>query len=508
MKLGPSGSLVIDPAILGTQLFQYPGESLLMGRLTDEIYDLMFEMHSKERSTFTSLVLARNRIAGVVSIALANLNAIRKIQENPVQGFSIDHTAPALEFFEERIDLGSYSGLGRWKAQAALCLQGGALKIIDLLRIPRPIFQLSNETPEPSLRDRWFWRIRGFPLLLGRARDLTTEEWGELNSFTSRLTDRILALQAKHDIPITESERKKISAYLNREMTIAYIDYMNLRDWFSGGRTDFFGGSVSGYGRALLALVARESGGAAHGTVHGGNVFANSLAANVFEFVNASVSWVPSEPARRNGIEMMRLRCPTIEPCEIRVHEHNELIRYLRKGEAGEPIRTVLVMGVQVVLQVAGLSVLPAPCYVDVEKRLTASLLAAGYDVIYKPHPENSWRGYKAIFDSRVSIETGPYEKMDRPFEAVVYVHPFSSTFISDIGSSRHIVLINDGWHDSFWLPSSFSLIERRCEMVAGRIDERGRIDFDSSELLAKLKDPKCVDPSLFADYIGVTVSA
>lgn len=504
MPLGAAGSVLVDPRVLGTEDFRFPGDPRLMSLLADAIFDAIWDMRAESPDPLIQLPMLRSRMAAVIGIALATLKLVRDLEAQGQAGFVVNRSAPALDFFDQPIDRGDPAGLWRAFIQAvAVAAQRIGFAVIDIIRLPRPLIQVSTEPVDPAVPHRWRWRLRAFRALLGRPRDVSDEEVQRLTTVARNLGSRIVDIARRHGVPLRPQEQRSLQVFLVQEMTIAYKDYCNFCDWLGRRRFNFFGGSVTGFGRAVLAALARASGGRAHSTVHGGNVYGNTFAPNIMELLNASDAWMPSAKAASNAREIMNLRCSRLMPCAIHIHATNELLQYDRPTAQANSIRTVVVLGSPVVLQMSAVGALQAPCYVDVEKRMTSLLVDNGYRVIYKPHPDNTWDHHREILDPRVEIECRRYEALDTPFEAVIYVFHISSTLITDLGSSRHVFLLADGWHESFWLEGTLTALKRRCQLIPGNIDERGRIVFDETVLLRRLANPKPVDRAGFYEFIG-----
>lgn len=499
MAIGANGVVRADPSHFGTETFRIPGDPCAIGRLSAELFDAAMQIDD-QNGAVRKLILLRSRSIAVISIGLATLKLVRDLEQKPLPGFVVDSTASALSFFDEPIDSPSPS---RWRARFAILVQWIALKAIDLLRVPRPMLQVSTEAIEPLLDKAPVWRIRSFPALMGRKRKITQSEESFLNDATNVFYEQIETVARRNEIEWNASERDQMRSFIMKEFRETHSDLQNFRDWFGRRKFSFYGGSVAGYGRALLATVARETGGEAHGTIHGGNVFAQLLSANVVELLNASTFWNPSDQVASNAGQVAANLAPRLPVANLRVAAVNELVRYYKPGEMPEKIRTVAIMGAQAVWRYSAGAVMQAPCYVDAEIRLAGILIDAGYNVIYKAHPENTWRHHDKYLDARVRVDYRKWEDVQDSVDAVLYLFPFSSTLISDLGSTRHVFLIEDGWHNEHWLLSAWKTLSRRCEVVAGEIDNRGRMIFDQQQLLSALAKPAAFDRAAFLEFIG-----
>lgn len=494
----------MDADVLRAGEFRMPLDSRLASLIASEVYNVIWDIHASGSARLSFLLMARNRIASAIGIAVSAWAMACEVRNSPMPGWSIKGEEPTLDYFARVIDSPSQVGFFRHLSiDVALLAQSVMLRILDAVGIRRPVFLASNDEIEPKFPRKWFWRIRGFTGLFGRPARLSSENKEVIASLADTVLKDLQPRLAGLGVVLTKSALTNTRRFLLSELETAYADWRNIQRWFGGRAFDFFGGTVCNYGRALLAFAARQSGGVAHSTVHGGNVYGNTFEPNLMELFNASVAWVPSEQAADNARDIYRQRYPNMPAAAIEVHSRNALMDYDRGGTVPQVSRRIIVFGAPVVLEVSAIGALQAPCYVDAERRVCALLAAEGFDVIYKPHPENNWRFHHLLFDKRVRIEARPYEQVKADADTVIYIFHISSTLITDLGSNRRIFLLADGWHETFWLESVWSALRRRCEIMPGEIDAAGRIQFDADTLLKKLKGPFRIDKAGFFDFIG-----
>jgi hypothetical protein len=504
VPIGAAACVEVDPWILGTDRFRYPDDPRLASELSDEIFDLFCATHVKSPSVWTRLLLSRSRIAPVLGIALAVQNLARQLMEKPCAGLFSHPEKPRLSFPPGEIDGAEVLlSIVAVKQRLADHLQRLLFAIIDLFKLPRPVLQIYDESIERGVAYRWKWRLRAFRRVLGVPSTRSAEDDAEASRFVEILCEELRPILARHGIELSADEDESVRKTLKAELTIALDDFNSLKRWLGRRKFDYYGGSVCNYTGAILALVARASGGEAHSQIHGGNVYGNTFSANVTEFLNATTAWVPSKQAADNARVMMAMRCPEAPTAAVRVQSENPLLGYDKPGAAIKTIRTVLVMGSPVVLQYSASGALPAPCYIDAETRLVNFLVKSGYEVIYKPHPENTWRDHAAIMSSKARVEYRAYEEIGDACDAVIYIFHISSTLITDLGSSRHVFLFGDGWHETFWLPQVWDALRDRCVVIPGAINDRNRIAFDADYLLTALRNPRPVDHNAFRRFIG-----
>jgi hypothetical protein len=504
ISLGPKGVIQLDAQVLGRPDFRMPLDPRLASWIAHDVYDVIWSIHASRSSPLSFLLMARSRIASALGIGISAWAMARQLRIAPMSGWSVSADEPKLEFFNRVIDSPiDHTRLNKIKVKLGLVAQFILLRLVDVLGFQRPVLQVSNDPLDPALGRKWVWRIRGFTSLFDRPARLRPDDERNIALLAGDVLQQLERALARRAVPLTEYARKRIGEFLESELRRACSDWRNLQRWFGRRRFDFYGGTVCSYGRALVAFLATKNGGDAHSTVHGGNVYGNTFEGNLMELFNASVAWVPSEKAARNARAIVERRCPSLNIAALRVQSENPLLKYDRPHATVGRIRRIVVMGAPVVLEISAIGALQAPCYIDIEKRLCDLLAQQGYDITYKPHPENSWRGHHLIFDPRVQIEYRPYEQIENGADAVIYAFHVSSTLITDLGSSRKIFLLRDGWHESFWLPSVWQELESRCEVIPARLDEMGRIQIDEASTLQRLSSTVPVNRNGFYEFIG-----
>jgi hypothetical protein len=121
----------------------------------------------------------------------------------------------------------------------------------------------------------------------------------------------------------------------------------------------------------------------------------------------------------------------------------------------------------------------------DLELRLCALLKNEGFHLIYKAHPE-TLRETKRMFDGRVDqVETGRFEQLGPVADCLVFPNWFSSTFGYALMGDWPIVLLRDPSLPI--LDETARDLESRCVVVSSVPDERGRLQFDRTALLAAI---------------------
>ena len=121
--------------------------------------------------------------------------------------------------------------------------------------------------------------------------------------------------------------------------------------------------------------------------------------------------------------------------------------------------------------------------YNDIQ--LIKILKKAGYNTIYKPHPDTMHETHDFFEMYADDVLTEKLEDVYKNADCMVFSSPYSTAFGFSMLSNKPIVLINvEGY---LWYPRAFELIKKRCSVVeAEAID--GRIQFDGNEVLSAVE--------------------
>lgn len=119
--------------------------------------------------------------------------------------------------------------------------------------------------------------------------------------------------------------------------------------------------------------------------------------------------------------------------------------------------------------------------HLDLELRLMRFLESKGLHVIYKVHPDRAAEA-EGIFEGLADeICVEPFERVSDKGDATLFTHTDTSTFGVALCGLKPIIVVE--MEGKTWNQESLRLIEKRCRIVPGRLDERNRILFDEIRL-------------------------
>jgi len=162
-------------------------------------------------------------------------------------------------------------------------------------------------------------------------------------------------------------------------------------------------------------------------------------------------------------------------------------------------VRRVMIMGFPMnTMRYAGVRGQFWPVQFELEVRLVRLLMGAGFEVLYKVHPERAHPASELMAELGCRVVPERFEQVVDQADAFVVKYINSSTFATVVRSARPVFLID--LEREAWRPERRDLLARRCVMLPGEIGPDGRVAFDEQALLDGLsRDQE------FPDYGYVT---
>lgn len=243
----------------------------------------------------------------------------------------------------------------------------------------------------------------------------------------------------------------------------------------------------------LIATAARRAGLDAIG-FHHGNDMTNSwkLHATAFEYGSLSHFVAPTtQAARLHREEHERCGIADLRPVRFDTAETNRY-RHVREAAARvprrDPPRTIMIVGASMNPNRAPFS--PARHFffqLNAELDSAEILRQAGYEVIYKIHPERRAEVEPLIADIVDRIVVEPFENCWQQADAFVFGYLCTSTFGFALCTNRPIVLLESPGID--WNREAADLLTRRCRLVPCAYDAHNRFAITPDALVGALAD-------------------
>lgn len=182
-----------------------------------------------------------------------------------------------------------------------------------------------------------------------------------------------------------------------------------------------------------------------------------------------------------------------ISSADIPLYDQWRMSRRSRSG-----VRRILLPGFPGLSRVysydwTGFSLMRTP----LEVRVAGILRQAGYEVVYKPHPESASLMATVMQPHVDRVALGSFEDAVGSVDAAVYLYPFSTTLPYVLLHNLPVLLIDVAGRD--WLPDVLEALKKRCAVVTGSLGPDNRILLDDRQVLDGMELAKTLEDDSFA---------
>ena len=140
--------------------------------------------------------------------------------------------------------------------------------------------------------------------------------------------------------------------------------------------------------------------------------------------------------------------------------------------------------------------------YLDLELRLIEFLSNAGYEVLYKAHPDRLSE-IEGIFEKRATVISDDFKDTWHMADTFIFSSITTTAFSYALCTNRPICAIMTQSISRKPFKDALAVLEKRCYLVDGRFDERNRIMFDTQTLLEALaKKPEQPNTEFVETYL------
>lgn len=487
LDLYPNKALLFDPHIIGK--IQWPNMPSLPAdlnlALTNYFYDLI---GNDEFAPAHHGLHSLYYLTGVLSFNISFYH----LAQSKTAGFFRDETKPLLTMGDGARTKESENVLKDFIATKG---QKFLLRAASIFGMRPNITLLANTSIYPEKQFGKIFRIRRPEAILSIEKThLNAQEQSSAKKLSAAIFAKAISLAHENNIDLDDDTKNSLQAYVAKEVLRANKDLKAVKKFIGYTKCIYFERSLTPYLQSLISTACRHNGGQAYSTFHG--VCQTASEPDVATMANASVFWGVSEAFTDDAKELSEKIPEKIRHYEIKnLGQEDHYKKYLKNDSPRKEIRHVAIMGRHIVMRTSAFNTLEFPAYLDIENKMCSLLLAHGYEVTYKAHPECSWRHFDQFFDPRVKIDWRPFEGVMNEFDALYYHFGASSTLPHALGSHLHIFMLADGWHDVRIWPSRIQNFYRQyCNMLAGRINENGLIDFNAQDVLNAFKNPVAFD--------------
>jgi hypothetical protein len=254
----------------------------------------------------------------------------------------------------------------------------------------------------------------------------------------------------------------------------------------------------------LFALINRKHGGHSIGFNHGNDTFSSRDLRMELSIVNEFSTYT------EGGAELIRNRDDSMfkpfsdnQPKISSLNTDIYLKTFQKYCKMGLPkeVKKVMVSGYPYDLT-ENLSFGPPDLiYLDMEYETVKALRDAGFEVIYKPHPEGCASIPAEIFGDGVEVSLESFDQVSEKIDAFVFNYSFTSPFPWTLSTNKPVVLI-DSLFFRYHTPEVMDLLKKRCKVIKPHYDDRSRIRYNTDEMVEYLKQkPEEPDTSLLKKY-------
>ncbi|OGV50862.1 MAG: hypothetical protein A2X49_05460 [Lentisphaerae bacterium GWF2_52_8] len=258
----------------------------------------------------------------------------------------------------------------------------------------------------------------------------------------------------------------------------------------AGRKIHLLAASLSSDFARALALVTHANGGKVTSFNHGNDTFSDrdlrmemSIADEFCTYTKGSVELLRTRPAHLH---------PDFSPnrpelSSLDIDTYRNLWEKSQKSPLPEKIRRVMVMGFPFDPVLVTNFGIPDTAFLHLEMKLMESLQKAGFEVLYKEHPESCCPGLPAE-SLGIRVVTGRLEESAPEADAFVFAYSYSSIFPWTLCLNKPVALIDTMPVHRHHRPEIEELLKRRCALIKVTHDERNCFAYDEAALLSYLQ--------------------
>jgi len=244
-----------------------------------------------------------------------------------------------------------------------------------------------------------------------------------------------------------------------------------------------------------VGMAVQECGGTVTNFAHGGDTgFLNMpmLLASYFDMplVNNFVTYTTESAKLYDKIKARYSRCKSNSLNIISANSGKYLKLRKRYNKKSFPVenRRIMIIGYPHQQWRKPLTGASSLIHLDLELRLIDFLKKAGYDTLYKVHP-NRIAETRGIFEDKVKVLKGYMQQHLDKTDAFLFPTLATTAFSIALCTNKTIITLDLSYKSQRYkpFPEAVELMKKRCRIVNTEFDERKRIIFDKNGLLDAL---------------------
>jgi hypothetical protein len=318
-------------------------------------------------------------------------------------------------------------------------------------------------------------------------------ETAEFRAAADKIAAGIADIAAKHGVHLPGCVKDYISNSTRSALEKTAILLRGLEQRFAGRKpVDLFLGSNRTVFLRALSLAARRNGGSVTGFMHGEPLVYewDKLAWLEFPFDDRFYTYTESI-ARELRDTSGRFAAPngrTPEICGQGTRRFSNISVGREVKGARENRRVMIVPNCFTLSDILSqASSFPEIMQFQIENTLVGHLQQAGFEVLYKKHPDGTLRGQRFTLFPNVEVVYERFEEVMQLADSFLFYHTRTSTFGPALCTDKPIVIIDGGWEKINL--NMLALLKKRCSFVKATVSEQNQVVINPSELKDALHD-------------------
>lgn len=287
------------------------------------------------------------------------------------------------------------------------------------------------------------------------------------NQFLELLSNSLKALKTCQD---------KIKSWnIREELLVTHIGNVHHRIFASAWKT--LGGKVVGFSHGNIYPYAYVPGDILNGAfqIYDRFVVASEGEKRLLEYAQKDFKF-----GFRNNIEF----------CTYKNSIYKHIFKEFQKEAPVKEIKKVMYVGFPTDYNnYSYSSEINTMTYLNLEMRIMKDLKKAGYYLIYKAHPDTLSQTRDLFTPFCDEIITEKFEDVWKKADCIFFGVPYSTTFGYTLMTNRPVVLMD--LKTNYWHPSVYPLLEQRCSIVNMKLEEGGKLEYNSAEIAKAVEKSK-----------------
>ncbi|OGV51232.1 MAG: hypothetical protein A2017_16590 [Lentisphaerae bacterium GWF2_44_16] len=313
----------------------------------------------------------------------------------------------------------------------------------------------------------------------------------EIYSVSEEILANMKDVTAKHGLEVPEEILMTLKKFTVIHISSSAKEFIAIRSKIQKSEPFYvLGGNQSSFLNRAVSLCNRKNGGYSLGFNHGNDTFSNRDLRFEFSIVNEFVTYTDGaakllRERNRNVSETLSSNDPEISSLDTDIY----LNLWLKNKQMPlvEKVKKVMLTGYPYDLYETLTYGPPDIAFFDLEFRTIKALVDAGFEVIYKAHPEACYH-MPNIYGDKVQIVREPFEQLMHISDAFIFLYSYTSVFPIGLCTRKPAILLNTLKNHRYHTKEIYELLEKRCKVINVYSGPSNRFMFDVGEMTEYLK--------------------